>query len=51
MQTVFVITLSIAALIAAGYYLSSSEGESEESDMVGGIGGDDRDSESRPIDQ
>jgi hypothetical protein len=51
METVLIIALGIAALIAAGYYFSSSEGESKESDTVGGVGGDNRGSESKPIDQ
>jgi hypothetical protein len=51
MKTVLIIAIAIATLITARYYFSSSEGKSEGSDIVGGVGGDDRDSESRPIDQ
>lgn len=51
METVLIIVIAIATFITARYYFSSSEGRSEESDIVGGVGGDDKDSESRPIDQ
>jgi len=51
MKTVLIIAIAIATLITARYYFSTSEGESEGGDMVGGVSGDDRDSESRSIDQ
>jgi len=51
MKTVLIIAIAIATLITARYYFSTSEEESGKDNMIGGVGGDDRDSESRPIDQ
>jgi len=51
METALIIALGIAALIVTGYYFSASGGKAEDNDMIGGVGGDDKDSEPRPIDQ
>jgi len=51
METALIIAIAIAALITAGYYFSASEEEPGKDNMIGGVGGDDRDSESKPIDQ
>jgi len=51
METALIIALGIAALIATGYYFSASGRKPEDNDMIGGVGDDDKDSESRPINQ